>query len=225
MLGESTTALAGCCSSTTAGQMASCLRKSLSIAFFGQMTAGVYSIPCVCAQVYTGQRHQSEGAPSCLVRSFGLFSLGGARHQLGRSHPAHNTSIPSTKHMVCTIREEIEIVLHSINMNREDGFHLSKSWKLIFSLKNHRKPPSQDSFEIGSLLGPGKQPLFGIHQPWVFLCFSHFLSTYLALLIPCCNLTPIYLTSLLPSFFSLSQVLPHVPISESCKSNPFQSPE
>ncbi|XP_023713940.1 uncharacterized protein LOC111867937 [Cryptotermes secundus] len=114
------------------------------------MTAGVYNIPCECAQVYTGQRHQSEGAPSaCLVRSFGLFNLGGAQHQLGRSHPAHNTSILSTKPMICTIREEIEIVLHSINMNREDGFHLSKSWKFIFSLKNHGNPTSQDS------LGPG----------------------------------------------------------------------
>jgi hypothetical protein len=47
--------------------------------------------------------------------------------------------------MICTIREEIEIVLHPIDMNREDGFHLSKTKKLIFSLKTHKKPPSPDS--------------------------------------------------------------------------------
>lgn len=64
---------------------------------------------------------------------------------LGDHIQLHNTSILSTKHMICTIREEIEIVLHPINMNREDGFHLSKLWKHIFSLKNHGKPPSQDS--------------------------------------------------------------------------------
>jgi hypothetical protein len=36
--------------------------------------------------------------------------------------------------------EVIGIELHPNNMNREDIFHLSKSWKpLIYSLKEHRK--------------------------------------------------------------------------------------
>jgi hypothetical protein len=58
MLGQPSTALAGCHPGTTASWMASCLGKSL--AFFGQSrttwdtTPGVYNIPCDCGQVYTG---------------------------------------------------------------------------------------------------------------------------------------------------------------------------
>jgi hypothetical protein len=41
--------------------------------------------------------------------------------------------------------EATEVELHPRNMNREDGFCLSKSWKpLICSFKDRRKTPSQD---------------------------------------------------------------------------------
>jgi hypothetical protein len=57
----------------------------------------------------------------------------------------HHTTILSTKprYMDHIITELIEIELHPNNMNREDGFCLSKLWKpLICSLKERRKPPS-----------------------------------------------------------------------------------
>jgi hypothetical protein len=45
-----------------------------------------------------------------------------------------------------TIREVTDVELNPSNMKREDGFCLSKPWKpLMYSLKYHRKPPSEDS--------------------------------------------------------------------------------
>jgi hypothetical protein len=61
-----------------------------------------------------------------------------------------NTSILSTKprYMDIIIREAIEIVFHPNNVNREDGFCLSKSWKsLICCLTDHRKSLSQDPID------------------------------------------------------------------------------
>jgi hypothetical protein len=58
-----------------------------------------------------------------------------------------NTTILSTKprYWDRIIREAIEIEPHPNNINREDGFCLSKSWKpLIYSLKDHRKPRQSD---------------------------------------------------------------------------------
>jgi hypothetical protein len=55
------------------------------------------------------------------------------------------------------IREATEIELHTNNMNRENGFCQNKSWKsLICSLKDHRKPTSQDSTDQFSV-GPSRE--------------------------------------------------------------------
>jgi hypothetical protein len=59
----------------------------------------------------------------------------------------HHTTILSTKprYMDRIIREATQIELHPNNINRKDEFCLSKSSKpLICSLKDSRKPPSQD---------------------------------------------------------------------------------
>jgi hypothetical protein len=67
-----------------------------------------------------------------------------AQHSIHQEHRIqfNGTSILSTKtrYMDCIIREAIEIELHPHNMNREEGFCLSKSWKpLICTLKYPRK--------------------------------------------------------------------------------------
>jgi hypothetical protein len=78
--------------------------------------------------------------------------------------------------MHCIIWEAIEIELHPKNMNREDGFWQSKSWKpLICSLKDHRKTPSHDSksgfsarpcrFVHTALIRAQNMPPLGTHLP------------------------------------------------------------
>jgi hypothetical protein len=40
------------------------------------------------------------------------------------------------------VREAVEVELHTVNMNGEEGFSLSKAWKLILqTLKKRRKAP------------------------------------------------------------------------------------
>jgi hypothetical protein len=63
-----------------------------------------------------------------------------AEHSVDLEHyiKFHNTSVLVTKtqYMDRIVREAIEIELHRNSMNREVGFCLSKSWKLIiYSIK------------------------------------------------------------------------------------------
>jgi hypothetical protein len=56
-----------------------------------------------------------------------------AEHSIDQGHRIqyHNSSILAnkTRYMDRIVREAIEIELHPYNINREDGFCLSKSWK------------------------------------------------------------------------------------------------
>jgi hypothetical protein len=83
------------------------------------------------------------------------------------------------------IGEMTKIELHPHNMNREDGFCLSKPWKaLTCSLRDCGKPPSQDSqdrFSTGpcglrhtALIWAMTLPFLGIHQSWAFIPFPTF---------------------------------------------------
>jgi hypothetical protein len=98
-----------------------------------------------------------EEAPATYPSTTNLEKSAMVEHgmNLGRCIQLHHTAILSTKprHMDHIIREATEIELHHNNMNREDGFHLNKSWKpLICSLKDGRKPPShyrRSGFSVG----------------------------------------------------------------------------
>jgi hypothetical protein len=68
--------------------------------------------------------------------------------KLGHHIQLHDTTILSIKprYMDHIIREAIEIGLHPSDMDWEEGFCLSKSWKpLIYSLKDCKKSPSHGS--------------------------------------------------------------------------------
>jgi hypothetical protein len=53
-----------------------------------------------------------------------------------------------TGYMECLIREAIEIQLHTNNINREEGLHLSRAWKpLLRKIKDKRRSPDSDTLE------------------------------------------------------------------------------
>jgi hypothetical protein len=135
------------------------------------------------------------------------------------------------------IREPTEIELHPNDMNREDGFCISKSWKpLICCLKDCRNPPSQDlidGFSIGprrsfwnadvcmyvcmyTLTSSGHQlcPLWAPNSPKPFLPVPTFLHYFCSLYCSphACDLrTWLLLYPWFPACHTLTNYLLHVP--------------
>jgi hypothetical protein len=111
-------------------------------------TPGVYSVPCECGQVYIGQTGRSIETRvkehQCHIHLQHPDKSAVAEHSINLGHhiQLQDTTILSTKSrsMDQMIRETTEIELHPNNMNRDDGLHLSWSWKpFIHSLKGCRK--------------------------------------------------------------------------------------
>jgi hypothetical protein len=115
---------------------------------------GVYSILCECGKVYIGQTgHSVETRVKEHHRHIRLYhpeKSAVAEHSisLGLRIQLQNTSILASKsrRMDRVIRETIEIELHPDNMNREDGFSLSRALKpLIRDLKERRQSLTKES--------------------------------------------------------------------------------
>jgi hypothetical protein len=111
-------------------------------------TPGVYSMPCKCGEFYIGQTGHSiktrvkEHQRHTRLQHPDKSTV--AKHSINLGHriQLQDTTILSTKYryMDWMIKDATEIELHLNNMNREDGLHLSRSWKpLIYSLKGRRK--------------------------------------------------------------------------------------
>jgi len=112
-------------------------------------TPGIYSISCECGMVYIGQtehsieiriKEQYQHIRLCHPDKSTMVKCG-----INLSHHIQfqDTSILAMKSkcMEWIIREVIEIELHCVNMNREEGFSLSKSWSLFCkSWKDERRP-------------------------------------------------------------------------------------
>jgi hypothetical protein len=108
---------------------------------------GVYSIPCDCEKVYIGQTGRSietRVKERRHVRPADPKKSAVAEHSINLDH--QNTSILAKKSrcMDRIIRKAIEIELHP-NINREDGFSLSRSWKpLIRDLRDQKTGSKQE---------------------------------------------------------------------------------
>jgi hypothetical protein len=156
VLWQTWTALAMCCPRTTWSW--SCFFWGKSPAYFGswgwpriEVTGSIWHSLWVWLG-YMGHTGCSTDARVGeyhwhLPSSSGQSAVVGHSINLEHHIQLQNINILSNKSLNHIMRHAIEIKFHPYNMNREDGFCLSKSWKLLsYSLKEHRKCPSQDSF-------------------------------------------------------------------------------
>jgi hypothetical protein len=115
----------------------------------GVKTPGVYSVTCECGKAYTGQTGRSietrtkEHHRHIRLEQPEKSAVAEHSINLGRRIKLQDTSVLSTKatYMDRMIREDIKIVLHPYNMNREDGLRLSRARKpLIHTLRGAASP-------------------------------------------------------------------------------------
>jgi hypothetical protein len=146
----SATPFAGYCLSTSS-MWASLLGKYL--VSFGQSRVTwdwktpVYSIPCKCgSDLQWANRlfdwHQWHIHPQHLDKSAVLEQS----INLGHSIHLHQSTLPTKPRYKYHIIKEATETEFCLDMNTENGFCLSKSWKpLICSLRHWMKPPTHDS--------------------------------------------------------------------------------
>jgi hypothetical protein len=114
----------------------------------GLKTPGMYSMPCKCGEVCIGQTSCSINTRikkhQCHIHMEQPEKSAMVEHSINLGHyiKLQDTTILSTKRRYTDwmIKEATDIELHLNNINREDGLHLSWSWKpLIHTLKGYRK--------------------------------------------------------------------------------------
>jgi hypothetical protein len=122
----------------------------------GLKTPGIYRIPCECGKVNIGQSSRSvhlrvkEHDRHLRLAQTDKSAI--AEHSFNQDHRVRlqDTKLLAIKtgYMERLIREATEIELHSNNINREEGLHLSKAWKpLLHKIKDKRRSSDSDTLK------------------------------------------------------------------------------
>ena len=128
----------------------------------GLRTPGIYSIPCSCGTEYIGQTGRQISTRlkehiGCVKKlKTEKSAIAEHFHNTNHSIDFENTKVIAKidNYRDRTIREAIEIIKHPNNINKEDGYRLSKNWHPALTSQqirtSHTNDDPQDSPGTGS---------------------------------------------------------------------------
>lgn len=130
-------------------------------------TPGIYKIPCECGKVYIGQTtrtiKQRKQEHQRHLRLLQPERSALAEHSIREDHKIRFDEVEVLArprgYYNQVRREAVEIIQHPNNLNREDGFRLSRTWLPVLSNRQtgQHPPVEQVMAEVASAIPPTNQ--------------------------------------------------------------------